>query len=92
MGRRNKNALVTGAASGIGAAMAESLAACGYRVVVNFKSNAQGAAEIVRRIQAAGGEAMPLQADVASRADAERMFQTIESGSDFSATWSTMPA
>ncbi len=78
MGREKQNALVTGAASGIGAAIAKYLAASGYRVAVNFKSNAQGAAEIVEKIQAAGGEAMPLQGDVAARADAERLFATIE--------------
>jgi len=79
MGNGTKNALVTGAASGIGAVLAESLAGCGYRVVVNFKSNEEGAGETVRRILTAGGEATPLRADVSSRAEAEHMFQTIES-------------
>jgi 3-oxoacyl-[acyl-carrier protein] reductase len=83
MGKEKKTALVTGAASGIGAAIAESLAACGYRVIVNFRSNQPGAAETVDRILTAGGEATSLQADVSNRADVEHMFSIIELQSEF---------
>jgi 3-oxoacyl-[acyl-carrier protein] reductase len=78
MGHEKKNALVTGAASGIGAAIAGYLGARGYRVLVNFRSNEAGAAEVAGKILAAGGEALPMQGDVASRADVERIFQTFE--------------
>jgi 3-oxoacyl-[acyl-carrier protein] reductase len=77
--QEKKNAVVTGASTGIGAAIAEALASCGYRVIVNFRANAEGATETVKRISLAGGEANALQADISKRADAERMFSEIES-------------
>jgi NAD(P)-dependent dehydrogenase (short-subunit alcohol dehydrogenase family) len=60
-----KVALVTGAGGqGIGAATARELAARGARVIVNYRSNQQGAQEVVKMITAAGKEACAMQADV----------------------------
>ena len=56
--------LVTGGSRGIGAATALLAAAKGYAVAVNYAANAQAADEVVRRIQAAGGRAMAVAADV----------------------------
>ncbi|MGB8405187.1 MAG: SDR family oxidoreductase [Mycobacterium sp.] len=57
-------AVVTGASRGIGAAIALLLAARGFRVVVNYRSSAGEADEVVRAATAAGGEAMAIRADV----------------------------
>ncbi len=73
-----KNALVTGASGGIGAAIAMGLGRAGYRVVVNYRSNAAGATETVERIVAAGGEAVAIQADVSQRAETEALFVAVE--------------
>ena len=67
-------ALVTGASRGIGAAIAEDLAAAGYRVVVNYRADRPGADTVVRRIQEAGGLAEAAQADVAKRDEVARLF------------------
>src|SRR5689334_20827282 len=63
-----KVALVTGASSGIGRATAEALGRCGARVAVNFHGNAAGAEQARRTIEAAGGQAIAVQADVRSAA------------------------
>jgi 3-oxoacyl-[acyl-carrier protein] reductase len=59
-----KMALVTGASRGIGAAIARELAARGAAVGVNYYRSEEAAREVVREIEAAGGRALALQADV----------------------------
>jgi NAD(P)-dependent dehydrogenase (short-subunit alcohol dehydrogenase family) len=57
-------AVITGASRGIGAATAAALAEQGFRVVVNYRSSAEQADEVVAAITAAGGEAVAIRADV----------------------------
>ena len=60
-----KTALVTGASRGIGAAIAERLAADGFTVVVNYAGSPDEAEALVGKIEQAGGRAISAQADVA---------------------------
>jgi 3-oxoacyl-[acyl-carrier protein] reductase len=69
-----KVAVVTGASKGIGAAIARQLAADGAAVVVNYASSKSGADKVVSEITAQGGKAIAVQADVAKKADIERLF------------------
>ena len=73
-----KNALVTGASGGIGAAIALALGAAGYRVIANYRDNEQGASQCVERVVAAGGEAVALRADISRRDEAEALFNDVE--------------
>jgi NAD(P)-dependent dehydrogenase (short-subunit alcohol dehydrogenase family) len=65
--------IVTGASRGIGAAIARVLAERGYRLVVNYRSSAEQAEEVVAAISAAGGEAVAIQADVTVPEDVTAM-------------------
>lgn len=71
---KGQRALVTGASSGIGAAIAKALAAAGAKVVVNYAGGAQRAQTVVAQIQANGGEAMAICADVSREEEVEAMF------------------
>ncbi|MDM9241422.1 SDR family NAD(P)-dependent oxidoreductase, partial [Klebsiella pneumoniae] len=67
-------ALVTGASSGIGAACAVGLGAAGAKVAVNYRSDPEGAAAVVREIERNGGESIAIAADVSREADVLAMF------------------
>src|SRR6058998_2161010 len=69
-----KVAVVTGASKGIGAAIAKNLAAEGAAVVVNYASSKAGADKVVAEITSKGGKAVAVQADVAKKADIDRLF------------------
>jgi 3-oxoacyl-[acyl-carrier protein] reductase len=71
----NKVTLVTGASRGIGQAIAESQAANGANVVINYVRNKGFAEDLVHRIEQNGGQALAVQADVSSIADLEALFQ-----------------
>lgn len=71
----NQVALVTGASSGIGAGVAKRLALEGASVVVNYARSRQGADAVVEEIQASGGKAIAIQADVSQEAQVISMFE-----------------
>ncbi len=72
-----RRALVTGASQGIGRAVALRLAAEGARVAVNYNTGRERAAEVVREIEAVGGTALAIQADVAQAGQVKAMVQEV---------------
>jgi 3-oxoacyl-[acyl-carrier protein] reductase len=72
---KNRIAIVTGAARGIGRAIALQLAAAGATVVCNYAASREKAEAVVSEIQAAGGTALACQADVKNLAAVEKMVQ-----------------
>ena len=73
-----KVALVTGSSSGIGAAIAQELAAGGAKVAVHYRGNPAGAAAVVEQITAAGGVAAAFQADVADVQQATELVKQVQ--------------
>jgi len=70
--------LITGGSRGIGAATARLAAERGCAVCVNYRTNADAAAEVVAGIEASGGAALAVRADVASEPDVVRLFETVD--------------
>lgn len=68
-----KVAIVTGASNGIGRAIAERLAEESAIVVVNYSKSVEKAQQVVAGIQAKGGKALAVQADMSQVADARRL-------------------
>jgi NAD(P)-dependent dehydrogenase (short-subunit alcohol dehydrogenase family) len=70
--------LITGASRGIGAATARLAGERGYHVVVNYHRSEEAARQVVADIEARGGKATAVRADVAIEADILNMFQSID--------------
>ncbi|WP_233237252.1 SDR family oxidoreductase [Bordetella sp. LUAb4] len=73
-----KVALVTGGSRGIGAAIVEQLAADGFAVAINYAGRREDAEALAARIEAAGGSAVALQADVADAVAVQRLYDAVE--------------
>ena len=70
---KDKVAIVTGGSKGIGAGIARQLAADGAKVIVNYASGKSSADNVVADIQAAGGQAVAVAADVTRQAEVEAL-------------------
>ncbi|SFO28940.1 3-oxoacyl-[acyl-carrier protein] reductase [Chitinophaga sp. YR627] len=71
---KNKVAIVTGSARGLGKAIAERYAALGADIVVNYSRDKASADEVVGNIKAMGGRVIAVQADVSKVGDIGRLF------------------
>jgi 3-oxoacyl-[acyl-carrier protein] reductase len=72
---KGKVALITGASKGIGAGIAKAYANEGAAVVVNYASSREGADQVVNEINAAGGKAIAVQANIENANDVKRLFE-----------------
>ena len=81
-------AIVTGAATGIGAACARRLAAEGFQVGIHYRSSAEKAEKLLSEIPGAFG----LRADLSNAEEIDAMIKEIKSGPGVSTFWSTTPA
>jgi NAD(P)-dependent dehydrogenase (short-subunit alcohol dehydrogenase family) len=70
--------IVTGAARGIGAAVAVAAGAAGYAVAVNYSRDADGAEAVADTIRRSGGEAIVVQADMGREAGVASLFETVD--------------
>jgi 3-oxoacyl-[acyl-carrier protein] reductase len=78
LGLEGARVVVTGAGSGIGAAVADGFAAAGARVGVHYRQSGAAAEALAERIRAAGGDAVALGADLAVPGEADRLLQEAE--------------
>lgn len=73
-----KVVIITGASRGIGAATANLLAKQGYAVCVNYRAQAEAAAQVVREIEEVGGKAIAIKADVSDEQQVLSLFEQTE--------------
>jgi 3-oxoacyl-[acyl-carrier protein] reductase len=78
MSPKDKVAIITGSSRGIGRAIALKLAGLGAKVVVNYRTNAEAAQEVVEAIEAQGGHAIAIQADVTNADDARKLIEAAQ--------------
>lgn len=69
----NKVAIITGGAAGIGRAITKTLASYGAKVVINYNRSSDAALSLQQEIEAQGGEALIVQADISKFTDAEKL-------------------
>ena len=74
MNAESKVAIVTGSSRGIGASVARRLAGDGISVIINYAGRASDATQVVQEIQATGGRATAIQADVSDPSSVARLF------------------
>ncbi len=72
---KGRVAVVTGASRGIGAAIAVELAALGANVVINYKSDRQGAENVLQNLRQSGGIGTVVQADVSRYGEAKNLIE-----------------
>lgn len=75
---KNKIALVTGASRGIGAAIARDLATAGASVALNYCQSDEKAEAVRREIEAVGGRALTVRADVSQVGEIDALFARVE--------------
>ena len=76
---RGRVALITGGSRGIGRASAIALAGAGHRVALCYRTDKEGAAETAATVTEAGGEALPIAADVTDPAALDSAMKEVES-------------
>jgi 3-oxoacyl-[acyl-carrier protein] reductase len=72
---KGKTAIVTGAARGIGKAIALKLAKLGANVVINYRSSLSSAEELIKEIESSGGVALAIKADISDFSEAETLIK-----------------
>lgn len=72
---RRRTALVTGAARGIGKAVIEKLADCGFSLAINYNTSEKEATELVASLQSRGVNCIAVKADVSDYGEAARLYE-----------------